>query len=661
MRGMMRLAIMGVPGAQGGASLLPFSDNFDRADGDLGGDWEYTSGVWTISSGAVTSNPAVGENIVTNGDMETGDPPTGYNAVFGATLSSQADERTGGAGAACLQIARGTSDVAATKSATITAKQFYRGGIWARCVTALNAGFPFGFMSRYNISGDWLFCPGFGYDNDTSWAQVFYTSGAEGVTARYDDYTIQQVTRADLFATQDYGTPNVRASVKLSNVTQYPAGVVLCADDAANPQSFVLAIISPNTFHATGLPNPMYGIYKFVAGVMSTLDANKNIPYEEGGTLALEYSGGVVRLFYEGEQLGVDYAAADAEIINNTRHGMFNADSSNILEDFNIKVESPILLNGSSSAIFERVTVAANLWTASGTDDWLGRPSMADLGTHWVTTYITGTNHSTAANIHIRFTDDEAANWTAEDTSLDAAAVTCPGHMATAAPDGSLLVFWKDETGATCFRSTDGGKTFGDVIRVNSVAGCMVDETFVYGSRIYACVIDWTVSEWPTLHLYISDNNGLAWSLLADMPTNEGGNEWTVATLDGTNMVAIKREWGGTNTLISHSSNGGTTWTDWASMDDFGVVQKPTLRALAGGYMLVGRDGKMTVTAVTPLVMFSNDGVRWGRKFHPDSGSFNDAAYCAVLEKSDGNYYMLSYGGTTAAASIRDMVFGITE
>lgn len=235
MRGMMRLALLGVPGARGGASLLPFSDNFDRADGDLGGKWEYTPGVWTISSGAVTSNPAVGENIVTNGDMETGDPPTGYNAVFGATLSSQADERTGGAGAACLQIARGTSNVAATKSTTITAKQFYRGGIWARCVTGTKAAMQLGFNWRSVFSDTWTFLPGFGYDNDTIWSATFNSFGTEGQTTRWDDFTLQLVTRADLFATQDFGTPNVRASVKLSNVTLYPAGLVLCNEPAGRP------------------------------------------------------------------------------------------------------------------------------------------------------------------------------------------------------------------------------------------------------------------------------------------------------------------------------------------------------------------------------------------------------------------------------------------
>jgi hypothetical protein len=42
-------------------------------------------------------------NLLTNGDMETGDPPTGWNNT-NATLSSVADARPGSSGTKCLQI-----------------------------------------------------------------------------------------------------------------------------------------------------------------------------------------------------------------------------------------------------------------------------------------------------------------------------------------------------------------------------------------------------------------------------------------------------------------------------------------------------------------------------------------------------------------------------
>jgi len=83
-------------GAGQSGGFLPFVDNFDRADGDLAGGWTYSEGVWTINGGILSVAPVLGSEELSNANMEAGNPPTGWDAAGGATLSAVADERTGG-------------------------------------------------------------------------------------------------------------------------------------------------------------------------------------------------------------------------------------------------------------------------------------------------------------------------------------------------------------------------------------------------------------------------------------------------------------------------------------------------------------------------------------------------------------------------------------
>src|SRR5690606_20445345 len=128
-------------GAQGGASLLPFSDDFDREDGAPGNGW-YSPGGGTIAiaSGRLVITPAVGANLLTNGDMETGDPPVGWTAMSGAILSAVAEERPGGSGSQCLNIQNGIADDGyAEQTVSIVPPEWYQFSSWLRRVDS-NAG-----------------------------------------------------------------------------------------------------------------------------------------------------------------------------------------------------------------------------------------------------------------------------------------------------------------------------------------------------------------------------------------------------------------------------------------------------------------------------------------------------------------------------------------
>ena len=74
----------------GGTKLIAFKDSGNR--------FAYGYG------GAVGGGEALGADLVTNGNMETGSPPTGYSSTE-ASMASVADERTGGSGTKSISIA----------------------------------------------------------------------------------------------------------------------------------------------------------------------------------------------------------------------------------------------------------------------------------------------------------------------------------------------------------------------------------------------------------------------------------------------------------------------------------------------------------------------------------------------------------------------------
>jgi len=76
----------------------------------------------------------------------------------------------------------------------------------------------------------------------------------------------------------------------------------------------------------------------------------------------------------------------------------------------------------------------STLWTGTGSTDWLGRPVLLDDGSKWIVIYRQGAQHAydAASVFHIRFSTDQGATWTAEDTYIGGGAVA--GAPAAAAP-----------------------------------------------------------------------------------------------------------------------------------------------------------------------------------------------------------------------------------
>lgn len=347
---------------------------------------------------------------------------------------------------------------------------------------------------------------------------------------------------------------------------------------------------------------------------------------------------------------------------------------SNALADFSISAAVPIALDGDETKHFAITTAAANLFTGTAPLDWLGWPGMQDLGTHWICGYQQREGHQVAGDgsgSRMHFSDDDGATWTAAGKFLDGEDVTgLPAGVGSCyflvAPNGDVL-FFAGTYVDTVYRSSDGGKTWASAasgitdpdLRMQAGYGFTLDGV------IYVPMHKFTSQPGNTTpwdqEVWTSDDDGATWELRGTVPYAPGasGDEFSIINTGGTNLVAICRDFAAATTYYNTSSDLGATWSARQEIDGMGIMQMMRMRRYAGGIIGFGREGKKTQGSVYTTVWYSLDAPTWCRKFRPDTQGFGDAAYCDVLERVDGKFYLMTYGGTDAVASIRSGVFEI--
>lgn len=181
-------------------------------------------GAASNATGRVAEVPAqtLGAELLTNGSMEAGSPPAGYVAAGSTTLSAEAEERTGGSGAQCLDVASavdgnfpyGYQDV------TVDSGEYYAIGGWARNVNATGV--------RFETSNPAVQFPSPNYAG-TTWVEVkriirftststrirCLASADAGESGRFDDLSLKKINRnaqltapsSDMIITQMYTLP----------------------------------------------------------------------------------------------------------------------------------------------------------------------------------------------------------------------------------------------------------------------------------------------------------------------------------------------------------------------------------------------------------------------------------------------------------------------
>jgi len=321
----------------GGGGVL-FHDNFS-VDGALGASW--TGATWAISGGALTNTPALGSELLTNGNMETGNPPTGWNTDSGSTLAGAADERTGGAGSQSLLVTRGSDPTSCYRVTGSGQTEWHRIEAWMKNVDATEV-----YMTAIPSAGSGTVASQ--RETSTSWIKAYMTTrltsaaafvlrlqltGAGGVQGKFDDASIKKLTRSSLFATVDVGIANVNLSAPRLAASRYAtqAGIVLAMDDAADPANFVMAYKIEYANPTIVIAECVAGVYNVLGTHLVSLDATKHFSAKK--------TGNQLSVFYGTDDFGTLVGGApvtlDSALVGNTKHGLFSTGEGNeFLGDF---------------------------------------------------------------------------------------------------------------------------------------------------------------------------------------------------------------------------------------------------------------------------------------------------------------------------------------
>jgi hypothetical protein len=321
-----------------GVPLL--SDSFNRADGaitqsDGAGHLEATGigsggsgrawggATWTIAGNKAVNTPGTGEEKVSNGSMEAGDPPTGWAPLgSGTVLSAVADERTGGAGAKSLNVVTNAASKGAQQNLTTVVGAWYRYSIWRKRISG--AVIQWGLNGLLNFastpSGDWVSSIATRRAAESSQIVVTYTSGGVG-EYRQDDVSAKPITAADLFNTVDEGRTDGFTDVTM---TACPNGVQggIAARIAADASSGIIAYQDGANVK---VDECVAGTYNPLASVASAFAA--------GDTLRLDLDGAAYRLYkIVAAGTATLISAGTTAVTTGTRHGLFATDPSVTIE-----------------------------------------------------------------------------------------------------------------------------------------------------------------------------------------------------------------------------------------------------------------------------------------------------------------------------------------
>ncbi len=263
------------------------------------------------------NTPAVGAELLTNGNMETGNPPTAWVAGGGATLAGAADERTGGAGAQSLSITNGATNYGlAASTSTSTAGVWYRLTGWLKKVTAdINLRLNSSSISMTLTSaGTWTSVTGTGRATDVGSVVAENQNNTLGLAARADDVSLKALTLASLLDLKADASPNGVFD-----------GVVTVA---AGLQGGIAAVDS-NTTPANGWFAYHDGtnayLDKLVAGTWTSV-ISAAAAYSAGATVRVVRNGNNFALYYNAAIVGSTSAINGLPTL--TQFGGFRTDTS---------------------------------------------------------------------------------------------------------------------------------------------------------------------------------------------------------------------------------------------------------------------------------------------------------------------------------------------
>lgn len=239
---------------------------------------------------------ADGIELAVNGNMETGNPPTGWPVYIG-TLASAADERTGGSGIASLQATRTTNDFVMRRiNLPTVASVTYAYSCWQKLVGGASTSVMLiptadgpGYKTINNGSATWAQYTGTVVYTGTGEIR-FYVTNTAGHIGRFDDISLQAMCAAAYDAAYRDRNPRVITSWLMPAAPSVvPAMMYFRATDWANKWEIW---ITPNTAGTD------FSLIERVGGVATTR-ASADIDWTPGATDLIypQFLGPTIRVY----------------------------------------------------------------------------------------------------------------------------------------------------------------------------------------------------------------------------------------------------------------------------------------------------------------------------------------------------------------------------
>ncbi len=246
----------------------------------------------------VTVTPVAGAELVTNWNMETGNPPTGWLAAV-ATLTGVADERTGGAGVQSLSVANsGAAAGVGYRAITVGAGSWLLIDGWAKKLTSnVRLQVTKADMSAAMIVGptisavNWtesIFTGRVSQANPLAYIQLI--SVTAGHAAQVDDFSVKLLSLPSLLALA--GDPGTMVGTfccapTLTAGTQ--CGMMIGVDNPLNPKYGLLLTHDGTNAHLEKLVNGTWTSLINAAAAYAALRQLK-VVHLSGNTYSLWYN-----------------------------------------------------------------------------------------------------------------------------------------------------------------------------------------------------------------------------------------------------------------------------------------------------------------------------------------------------------------------------------
>jgi hypothetical protein len=317
--------------------ISPVYDNFARSDGDLGGDWVYSTGVWTIDTSNALATPGLGveKNTIAGATTDPNGNEADANGNF-AGASMTLSRVTGGEQHTGTYALLGTtsSDGAARKlyyATSALANSITRTSVYAKkgALTASTGNVAFNSTAGYyqkEITTSWASHLFTGISVAAYDLRLIFNASVTGDEVYVDNLSIKTVNTADVFAVKDMKTSNVEVSASLTVEDYMQAGVALCLDSTTNPQNFMICYLTKYaTIQKMILVKVVSGVYGIVL--------SEEVTYSPGDSISVTKSGTDVSCYLNDVQVGSTQTVSDETIVNNTIHGMFSTDANNLFHE----------------------------------------------------------------------------------------------------------------------------------------------------------------------------------------------------------------------------------------------------------------------------------------------------------------------------------------